>query len=376
VAVESARVSIIVPALNEAENLPILLPRVHAAMNGRPYEIIIVDDNSKDATSVVCEELARTYPLTLIVRRQPKDGLSGAVLEGMAKATGDIFVVMDADLQHPPEKLPELIGKLDRDEADFVVGSRYVKGGSTENEWGLFRKINSLLATLLARPFAGKTSDPMSGFFALKRETYQGATRLTPLGYKIGLELMCKGRVSRVAEVPIHFGMRERGESKLSLKQQFKYLEHLSRLYDYTFPRASPISKFSIATICGWFVGFAAYSILSKSHILPTATLEPIFAYPFTMLTIAAFHLRYVRTQREFIVRPHPWRDFWLISLMEWATCAVVALWVTSRVNHVTFMELFVLCFGAATVMRYILRKEFLHDIRGLRREFRYDEWT
>jgi dolichol-phosphate mannosyltransferase len=374
--VESARISIIIPALNEAENLPVLVPKIHAAMAGRAYEIIVVDDNSRDATPAVSQELARTYPLTLIVRPNPKDGLSGAVLEGMAKATGDIFVVMDADLQHPPEKLAELIAPLDRNDADFVVGSRYVKGGSTEMEWGLFRKINSHLATVLARPFAGRTHDPMSGFFALKRETYQGATRLTPLGYKIGLELMCKCRVSRVVEIPIHFGMRERGESKLSLKQQFKYLEHLSRLYDYTFPRASPILKFWIATVCGWFVGFAAYVALSKSHALPTATLEPIFAYPFTILTIAAFHVRYVRTQREFIVRPHPWRDFWMIAVMEWATCAVIALWATARIHHVTFTELFVISFGAATVMRYILRKEFLHDIRGLRREFRHDEWT
>ncbi len=373
---ETARVSIIIPALNEAENLPVLVSRIHAAMAGRAYEIIVVDDNSRDATPVVCGELAKSYPLTLIVRRAPKDGLSGAVLEGIARATGDLFVVMDADLQHPPEKLPELIGVLDRGEGDFVVGSRYVIGGSTEMEWGLFRKINSRLATVLARPFAGKTNDPMSGFFAMKRETYQGATRLTPLGYKIGLELMCKCRVARVVEVPIHFGMREHGESKLSLKQQFKYLEHLSRLYDYTFPRASPILKFWIATICGWFVGFAAYAALLKSRSLPTATLEPIFAYPFTVLTIAAFHLRYVRTQREFIVRPHPWRDFWMIAVMEWATCAVIALWVTARVTRLTPVELFVISFGAATVMRYILRKEFLHDIRGLRREFRHDEWT
>ncbi|HEX8521998.1 MAG TPA: polyprenol monophosphomannose synthase [Tepidisphaeraceae bacterium] len=375
-AVESARVSIIVPALNEAENIPLLVPRVDAAMDGRPYEVIIVDDNSRDATPVVIKELSKTYPVSLLVRPQPKDGLSGAVLEGMAKARGDILVVMDADLQHPPEKLPDLLAPLDRNEADFVVGSRYVKGGSTEGEWGFFRKINSSVATVLARPFAGRTTDPMSGFFALRRESYCAATRLTPLGYKIGLELMCKCRVQRVKEIPIHFGLRQKGESKLTIKQQFKYLEHLSRLYDYTFPRGSPILKFAIATSTGWLVGFAAYLLFVQSRVLPTSTLEPIFAYPFTILTIAVFHLRYVRTQREFILRPHPWRDFWMISLMEWATCAVASLWVTGRVNHLGVLELFLLTFGAATVVRYILRKEFLHDIRGLRREFRYEDWT
>jgi dolichol-phosphate mannosyltransferase len=230
--VESARISLIIPTLNEAENLPVLVPRIAQALAGRAYEIFIVDDNSRDATQAVCAELARPYPLTLIVRKQPADGLSGAVLEGMKRATGDVLVVMDADLQHPPEKLPELIAPLEADQADFVVGSRYVPGGSTAGQWGLARKINSQVATILARPFAGPTTDPMSGFFALKRSTYDAATRLTPLGYKIGLELMCKCRVSRVKEIPIHFALRQRGQSKLTLTQQFKYLEHLSRLYD------------------------------------------------------------------------------------------------------------------------------------------------
>ena len=373
---DSARISLIIPALNEAENLPLLVPRIDQALTGRSYEIFIVDDNSHDNTRQVCGELSRKYPLTLIVRERPTNGLSGAVLEGISRATGDIFVVMDADLQHPPEKLPELIAPIERDEADFVLGSRYTPGGSTEETWSLFRRINSWGATALARPFAGRTTDPMSGFFALKRQAYTAATRLTPLGYKIGLELMCKTRVQRVKEIPIHFAARQRGQSKLTLKQQFKYLEHLSRLYDYTFPRASPIFKFVMATACGWFVAFAAYIVLLKSNVLPTATLAPIFAYPFAILTVAAFHLRYVRTQGEFIIRPHPWVDFWIISLAEWATCAVISLWVTLRVRALWPVELFAITFGCATVIRYILRKELLHDIRGLRREFRYDEWS
>ncbi len=251
------------------------------------------------------QQLARDNPLTLIVREQPRDGLSGAVLEGMKRATGDVLVVMDADLQHPPEKLLELITPLEQGQADFILGSRYVPGGSTAGQWGIFRKINSWVATLLARPFAGRTTDPMSGFFALKHSTYSGATRLTPLGYKIGLELMCKCRVQRVKEIPIHFALRQRGQSKLTLKQQFKYLEHLSRLYDYTFPRGSPIVKFAIATIVGWFAGFAAYATFLSTNALPTATLGPIFAYPFTIFAIAIFHLRYVRSPAR-IHRPPP----------------------------------------------------------------------
>jgi dolichol-phosphate mannosyltransferase len=366
----AVNVSVIVPALNEGENLTELLKQIDAALRANPatanYEVLIVDDNSRDNTQAVCAELAKKYPLKLLVRTCPKNGLSGAVLHGMAQARGEYFCVMDADLQHPPDRLPALLEPLRNGSADFVLGSRYVPGGSTEAEWGVFRQVNSQLATFLARPFAGKTTDPMSGFFALKRESYARAQNLTPLGYKIALELMCKCRVTNVVEIPIHFGMRTRGESKLSLKQQFRYLEHLSRLYDFTFPRASPVTKFLIATLAGWLVGLAAYLLLLHAGFGRIAA--PVLAYPFSILVTAVFHLRYVRTQREFLPRPRPWIDFAVISLAEWFTAGLTAWWIAGRVREPGPLETFVLCFGLATLVRYILRKEFLQDIRGLRR--------
>ena len=359
-------VSIIVPTINEAENLPPLLERISAAMTGVDYEVLIVDDNSWDATPKVCAELAAKYPLKLLVRTRPANGLSGAVLHGMAAARGKYLCVMDADLQHPPEKLPELLKPLRAAEADFVLGSRYMPGGSTEAEWGLFRKFNSQLATLLARPFAGKTTDPMAGFFSMRRESYAAATNLTPLGYKIALELMCKCRVKRVQEIPIHFGMREKGESKLSLKQQFRYLEHLSRLYDFTFPRASPIVKFFIATAASWLVGLGVYLPLIRNgdgqvHAIAIAYLPAI-------AVTAIFHIRYVRTQREFLSRQTPWLDFVVISVAEWIVAMLAAWWIGRRVIEPGMWVIFAACFGAATLTRYVLRKEFLLDIRGLRR--------
>ena len=248
-----AEISIIVPTINEAENLPELARRLDAALTGRSYEMLIMDDASTDRTPAVCTELAKQYPLRLVVRRQLRNGLSGAVLEGLAEATGDIFVVMDADLQHPPEKVPELLEALEQNRGDFALGSRHVPGGAVQGGWGMARKINSVVATLLATPFAGTVRDPMSGFFALRRETYQHAQRLTPLGYKIGLELICKCRVKLVHEVPILFALRQHGRSKLSLKEQFRYLEHLSRLYDFSFPRLAPMLKFLI--VLGLWVG-------------------------------------------------------------------------------------------------------------------------
>ena len=366
-------VSIVIPTLNEAENLPLLVPRIAEAMAGRDFEVVIVDDNSLDNIRVVCARLTGQYPLTLQVRENPKDGLSGAVLAGFGLARGDVLVVMDADLQHPPETLPALIQPLERGDADFVLGSRHAPGGTVEEKWGVLRRMNSRVATLLARPFAGpRTTDPMSGFFALRRATLDQAERLTPLGYKIGLELMCKCRVERVTEVPIHFKARARGQSKLTLAQQFRYLEHLSRLYDFTFPRLSPVVKFLIATGCGWLVGLAIFLLLRS--VGSSAPASAAISYPAAILATAAFHLRYVRTQREFLVTRTPWRDFLLISLGEWVACGLTAIWIAKRASGIHPGEVFLLCFGAATVIRYILRKELMHDIRGLRKHVRREE--
>lgn len=366
-------VSVIVPTINEAENIPLLLPAIAAALQGRAYEVLIVDDDSTDATPAICTELAHKYPLKLIGRRNPVDGLGGAVLLGMSQARGAILAVMDADLQHPPDRLAALVEPLDNDEADFVLGSRNIAGGGTADGWTVYRRINSGIATLLARPFAGKVTDPMSGFFALRRETYAAARQLQPLGYKIALELMCKCRVRRVREIPILFGLRARGASKLNLKQQFRYLEHLSRLYDFTFPRASPAIKFLIATAASWLAGFAVYEIV-RHHLGAGHTVGAALGYLAALAVTTLFHTRYIRTQRPFITRRRPWMDFVLISLAEWSVCIATAAWAANRLAHEHGWEGFVYPFAAATIARYVLRKELLQDIRGLRRNLRAEE--
>lgn len=228
--------SIVVPTYREAENLPLLVPRIASALRdaGLSHEILVVDDASPDATLDVCARLADEYPVRLVVRSGER-GLAGAVLFGMNQARGEILVVMDADLSHPPEKIPELAAAV-RDGADFVLGSRYVPGGGTDDAWGVWRWINSKAATLLARPITA-VRDPMAGFFAMKRSRFLAADRLDPIGYKIGLELLVKCDCRDVREVPIHFRAREHGESKLDLKEQVNYLRHLARLYRYLLVR-------------------------------------------------------------------------------------------------------------------------------------------
>lgn len=226
-------ISVIVPTYCEAENLSTLVPRVNSALQGTGIrgEILIVDDNSPDNTEQVCGELAAEYPLRLIVRKTER-GLSSAVIEGMRQAQGAVLVVMDADLSHPPERIPEMVHAVRCGGADFAIGSRYVAGGGTEEGWGLFRWLNSKVATWLARPLTN-ARDPMAGFFALSRARFQSARHLDPVGYKIGLELIVKCGCRQITEVPILFARRFRGKSKLSIKEQVNYLRHLGRLYGY-----------------------------------------------------------------------------------------------------------------------------------------------
>ncbi|QDT92921.1 glycosyltransferase [Gimesia algae] len=266
------QLSIIIPTYCEAENLTVLIPRVNHALTdaGLDAEIIVVDDDSPDGTIQVCKELAENFPLRLITRKKER-GLSTAVIAGLDAATGDILLVMDADLSHPPEKIPELVSALNQPQTDFVIGSRYIEGGSTDQSWGWFRKWNSRVATWLSRPFT-KASDPLAGFFALKRQSFLKSRQiLNPVGYKIGLELIVKSRCQNVTEIPIDFADRVAGTSKLSFKEQLRYLKHLKRLFDFKFQNYAYFLQFALIGLTGVFVNLQMLALLSNWMISPIA---------------------------------------------------------------------------------------------------------
>ncbi|MBS0196711.1 MAG: polyprenol monophosphomannose synthase [Planctomycetes bacterium] len=226
-----ASTTIVVPTYREAENVVPLLSRIGAAVLPvvKDLEVIIVDDDSNDGT---CERVAESgLSWARVDVRRGERGLSSAVIRGCRSASREAIVVMDADLSHPPEAIPDMLRAL-QDGADFVIGSRYVAGGSLDPTWGVSRRIKSRVATLLARPLTS-VSDPMSGFFALRRETFLAAKALDPVGFKIGMELMTKCRCEHISEVPIHFSERVRGASKLDMSEQLRYLRHLSRLWAF-----------------------------------------------------------------------------------------------------------------------------------------------
>jgi dolichol-phosphate mannosyltransferase len=258
-------IDVVVPTFREALNLPLLINRLTVLKNScaPQLHLTIVDDNSRDGTVETIEKIG--LPWVKLITRTKDRGLSPAVLEGLNRTSGEIIVVMDADLSHPPEAIPHMIEELEKG-SEFVVGSRYVEGGVTDDNWGLFRWLNSRVATLLARPFT-RISDPMSGFFALRRSTFANADFLNPIGYKIGLELLVKCRCTKVSEVPIAFADRILGESKLSLREQLRYIQHIRRLFLYKYGAWSEVAQFIVVGASGAVVNLVATTVLLEAGL-------------------------------------------------------------------------------------------------------------
>lgn len=225
------QLSIIIPTYQEALNAPGLLKRISLAREtgSLDCEVLLMDDNSQDGI-IEAVKIADFSWARVIVRKSNR-GLAPAVIDGFSHASGAILVVMDADLSHPPEKILALVKAVESG-AEMAIGSRYAPGGSTDKQWGWLRQLNSKAATWMARPLTN-AKDPMSGFFALRKQLITEASDLSPLGYKIGLELIVKCSITKITEIPIVFVDRAAGESKLTLRQQWLYLRHLIRLYKY-----------------------------------------------------------------------------------------------------------------------------------------------
>ena len=251
-------VSIVVPTFREAANIPRLAERIHTALagSGIAWELLLVDDNSEDGSEAVVAELSHRLPVRMVTRRQPPRDLSLSVIEGIRLCRFDRLVVMDADLSHPPERIADLLAALDSD-CDMVIGSRYVPGGVVDRTWSAWRVLNSRVATSLALPLVS-CSDPMAGFFATDRRLLPDLQTLQPIGYKIALELMVRGKL-RVKELPIDFRDRSLGSSKMNWRQQLNYLRHLCRLYRYRFGRTARVLCFGLVGAGGLVIDVACY---------------------------------------------------------------------------------------------------------------------
>jgi dolichol-phosphate mannosyltransferase len=226
-------VTIIVPTYNEAPNIAELVRRVAAAASGLQAEVLFVDDSTDDTPDTVLE-VAKTsaVPVRLIHRNHPSGGLGGAVVVGLQNAHSDVCVVMDGDLQHPPETIVDLVERYEQGDVDLVVASRYVADGSSEGLSDTSRVLVSRGSTMLTKAMFPRrlkdVSDPMTGFFLVDRRSLD-IDNLKPLGFKILLEILAR-KPLRVAEIPFVFAGRHAGESKASMKQGFHFLMQLALL--------------------------------------------------------------------------------------------------------------------------------------------------
>ncbi len=221
------RLSLVIPTYNERDNLLPLVGELRQLLDRaapNDYELIVVDDNSPDRTWELAEEIGRKFPQVRVLRRETERGLSAAVVAGWKIARGRIWGVIDADLQHPPSVLLQLL-KAMTDEVDLAVATRHLPGGGV-SDWKWSRRILSRGAQAVAValvPAARLVSDPMSGFF-LVRENAVPLERITPLGYKILLDVLARGRFRDFREVPYVFRERAVGGSKVTLRQYREFL--------------------------------------------------------------------------------------------------------------------------------------------------------
>ncbi|MFI5757398.1 glycosyltransferase [Streptomyces sp. NPDC051569] len=305
---EPGAVTVIIPTFNESGNVRELLRQLTAAVPARlPCEVLFVDDSTDDTPAVIRAAAQDCpFPVGVIHRESPEGGLGGAVVEGLKAAGSEWIVVMDADLQHPPALVPDLVAAGERDGADLVVASRYTEGGSRAGLAGGYRIAVSRAATWLTKGIFPRRlrgiSDPMSGFFAIRRSAVT-ADGLRPLGYKILLELAVRCRPGHPTEVPFVFRDRFAGESKSSAKEGLRFLRHLVELRTVA-PLARMIA-FGLIGLTGFVPNLVALSGLTAAgvHYVPAEVLANQFGVAWNFLLIEVLLFRGRRAHRHWADR-------------------------------------------------------------------------
>lgn len=274
--------SLIIPTYNESRNITHIIDILTNLLDEalpNDYELIVVDDNSPDHTWEIAQNLIPDYPMLRVMRRQQERGLSTAVIRGWQASNGKVLGVIDGDLQHPPEILLKLLTTIDQG-ADLAVASRHVEEGGVSN-WSIVRRLLSrgaqMIGLILLPDVLSRVSDPMSGYFLVRRSAIAGH-RLNPLGYKILLEVLGRGNIDQISEVGYVFQERKEGDSKVSWKQYIEYLHHLLRLRlsrgrikrfrrYIKFPIGRFI-RFCLVGLSGVFVDMAIFYLLSDPTTL------------------------------------------------------------------------------------------------------------
>lgn len=363
---EPGAVTIIIPTFNESGNVRELLRRLTDSVPSRlPCEVVFVDDSTDDTPDVIRSAAQDCpFPVTLLHRETPVGGLGGAVVEGIKSAGSDWIVVMDADLQHPPALVPELVAAGERSGADLVVASRYIRGGSRAGLAGGYRIAVSRGATWLTKGlFPGRLrgiSDPMSGFFAIRRHVVT-ADVLKPLGYKILLELAVRCRPEKVAEVPFVFQDRFAGESKSTAKEGLRFLGHLVALR--TAAPAARMLAFGLIGLTGFVPNLLGLHLLTAAgmHYLPAEIVANQFGVGWNFLLIEVLLFRDRRGHRHWADRAGRFALLANADLL--LRIPLIALFVAHLemavlpATTLALLTTFVLRFAATEALVYLPRK-------------------
>lgn len=257
--------SLIIPSYNEGANIQKIIKILSKILDSRipnEYELIVVDDDSPDRTWKLAQELIPDYPQLRVMRRQGEKGLSTAVIRGWQVARGEILGVIDADLQHPPEILLQIWSEMEKG-ADLGIASRHVEGGGV-SQWSVVRRFLSrgaqMLGLIILPEVISRLSDPMSGYFMVRRSAIVGKY-LSPVGYKILIEVTARGAIRWIAEVGYVFREREAGESKVTWKQYVEYIQHLLKLRFDLWP-VKRFFRFGVVGFSGVFVDLGIFYVL------------------------------------------------------------------------------------------------------------------
>ena len=245
--------AIVLPTFNESANVAPMIDRLARALAGVRYEVIFVDDDSPDGTADLVRRLERDHPNLRVIHRIGRRGLASATIEGILAAAAPVVAVMDADLQHDESILPEMLRRINGDNLDLVVGSRNIQGGSM-GQFAAWRvKLSQLGRRLSLIGAEHQLSDPMSGFFMVRVDSFERfAHRLSAIGFKILLDIVLSaGPELRIGEVPYRFRLREHGESKLDMMVGLEYFEllvdkHLGSLVNLRFILFALVGAFGV----------------------------------------------------------------------------------------------------------------------------------
>lgn len=280
VAGTAPQLAIVVPTFNERDNVALVVEKLETALSGIAWEVIFVDDHSRDGTAETVREIALHKPYVRAMMRVGRRGLSGACIEGMLATSAPYVAVMDADGQHDETRLPVMLAKLVSGEAQLAIGSRFAQGATT-GDFGKVRLAGSRISNAVAQRLLGvQLSDPMSGFFMIERRVFTPLVpRLSSQGFKILLDLVATARGQlKIAEVPFTFGTRQHGESKLDTMVVMDFLGLLISKFTHDI---LPVRFFFFLMVGG--IGLVAHLLVLKFQLsvlnlsFPTAQTIAIF---------------------------------------------------------------------------------------------------